>query len=97
MTNENVFKVQTTNKTQGDNDFHVFLLQCALVYHEYHFGYLNDELGVMYSAGIDGIFGNNTANAVCAFQRDHDLEVTGVIDASTASVLLKDYNLEVCE
>lgn len=95
--NENTFTIQSTCKRQGDYDFHVFMLQCALAYHEYHFGYINDELGVLYSAGIDGIFGKRTTDAIIAFQRDHDLATTGTANVETATALLKDYNLMECD
>lgn len=36
------------------------------------------------ASGVDGAFGNETATAVQAFQRDNGLTVTGVIDQATA-------------
>ena len=37
--------------------------------------------------GIDGIFGKETEEAIKAFQKDHGLEVTGIIDEKTLSAL----------
>lgn len=45
-------------------------------------GYLDD--------GADGIFGTNTANAVCLFQYLARLEVTGVVDQATKDALISD-------
>lgn len=45
-----------------------------------------NELG--YSVGtVDGDFGGKTHNAVCDFQRDNDLEATGVVDAELNAVI----------
>ena len=41
-----------------------------------------------YSPGLlDGFWGNGTQNAIKKFQRDHDIPVTGLIDAQTRSKL----------
>ena len=37
--------------------------------------------------GVDGIYGNETKNAVIAFQKDNKLPQTGVIDEKTKSIL----------
>lgn len=37
--------------------------------------------------GIDGIFGENTYNAVSEFQRDHDLSVDGIVGSKTQKAI----------
>lgn len=39
------------------------------------------------SSGADGDFGQGTYNAVCAFQRDHGLEVDGIVGPNTWAAL----------
>jgi len=40
-----------------------------------------------YSKDVDGIFGERTRNAVVAFQKEHGLPITGVVDKATWQVL----------
>ena len=40
-----------------------------------------------YQGQVDGVYGPNTAQAVLKFQKDNDLEVTGVIDSATEKQL----------
>lgn len=89
--------IPTTEKMIGDADFHVFMAQCALAWHNYHFGYNFDEIGALRKLGIDGIFGTRSKLAVECFQRDHDLEVTGTVNYATMYELFRDYNLVVDE
>lgn len=55
---------------------------------QYMLSSLGYDLG---PTGIDGKFGNYTANAVKAFQRDHGLAVDGIIGPNTAEELIKAY------
>lgn len=41
--------------------------------------------------GTNGVWDNDTANALSAFQRDHDLEITGQLDAETYQALMGEY------
>ena len=40
-----------------------------------------------YSGNIDGQFGNQTRDALAAYQRDHELEITAAIDEPTVQSL----------
>lgn len=42
----------------------------------------------LYVGNIDGIFGNNTKNAVIEFQRNKSLDETGIVDESTWNALI---------
>ncbi len=42
------------------------------------------------SGGVDGSFGNGTASAVCAFQKEAGLPVTGIADNATQVALYAD-------
>ncbi len=50
---------------------------------------LQEQLNALgYAAGVaDGIFGRNTRRAVLAFQDEHGLEPTGVVNAETAAAI----------
>ena len=45
------------------------------------------DLGITVRGGADGIFGPATASALKAFQNERQLEVTGIVDESTAVAL----------
>lgn len=45
------------------------------------------DAGAPMAGGVDGDYGTYTASAVRTFQRDHGLEVTGVVDTATAIAL----------
>ena len=47
------------------------------------------DLGVTVRGGADGIFGPATANALKTFQKERKLEVTGIVNDSTAIALWK--------
>ena len=53
-----------------------------LQYQLFYAGYLGDDI-----SAVDGIFGKATEAAVKAYQRDHDLEQTGVADTETQRLL----------
>ena len=42
----------------------------------------------LYTSNIDGIFGNNTRNAVTDFQRNATIDPTGIVDESTWNALV---------
>lgn len=60
----------------GDRSPQVAELQQALI-----------AAGIPVPGGADGIFGSMTAGAVIAFQRENNLPVNGVVDATVASLL----------
>jgi peptidoglycan hydrolase-like protein with peptidoglycan-binding domain len=60
----------------GDRSPQVAELQRALI-----------AAGIPVPGGADGIFGSMTAGAVIAFQRQNNLPVNGVVDATVASLL----------
>ena len=47
------------------------------------------------SSGADGDFGQGTYNAVCAFQRDHGLDVDGIVGANTMNALIGSSGTEI--
>lgn len=67
----------------GDKGGQVLKMQQAL----YENGYLKTE--------ADGLYGENTADAVRAFQQDHSLEVTGKADDDTLTLILSDGTSEI--
>lgn len=69
---------QYTTLSKGDDSEDVKAMQQRL----YDLGYLEDE--------ADGKFGNNTQTAVKLFQQQAGLEVTGVADNDTQTVLFSD-------
>ena len=58
---------------------------------QYFLSYLSAFFSTVPNVAIDGIFGEETANAVRAFQRTIDLPITGNVDVSTWDVLYKTY------
>lgn len=46
---------------------------------------LNDKLGLLLV--VDGIFGQNTYNAVCRYQKEHGLVVDGIVGKNTLKAL----------
>lgn len=67
----------------GDKGGQVLKMQQAL----YENGYLETE--------ADGLYGENTAAAVRAFQQDNALEVTGTVDDETLNLILTGGNSEI--
>ena len=47
------------------------------------------------ASGADGDFGQGTYNAVCAFQRDHGLDVDGIVGANTMNALIGSSGTEI--
>lgn len=70
------FDMPTFNVQYGDNNDNVKMVQGLLEKAGYDTG------------GIDGIFGNNTLNALMKFQADKGLDVDGIIGPQTSSKLL---------
>lgn len=66
----------TVVPARGMSGRDVKLLQFALV-----------AAGVSLKGGIDGVFGQSTANALAAFQKSKSLASTGVLDSKTAAAL----------
>ncbi len=60
-------------------------IEC-LQYQLFYAGYLGDDI-----SEVDGIFGKKTEAAVKEFQRDHDLEVTGIVDPDTQMLLEQEW------
>ena len=53
-----------------------------LQYQLYYAGYLGDDLSV-----VDGVFGQKTEAAVRQFQKEHDIDVTGIVCPNTQMAL----------
>ena len=69
---------------QGDNNIGVSSLQ-------YYLSYLSDFYSSIPRISIDGIFGQSTADAVRAAQREFGLEVDGVVGAETWRAIYNAY------
>lgn len=82
-------KIEFTQPSIGDTGFSIFMLQCALAYIGYKFGYVEDEKRTLHLAGIDGIYGPRTKSLVSMLQSDSGLPVTGEIDRDTLKILFE--------
>ena len=69
---------------QGDNNFGVSALQ-------YYLSYLSDFYTSIPRVSVDGIFGQDTADAVRAAQREFGLDIDGVVGALTWRAIYNAY------
>ncbi|MEG0754558.1 MAG: peptidoglycan-binding protein, partial [Angelakisella sp.] len=82
---EEIEPVFAGNVGKGDRGLEVQAIQ----YYIDVLGYFNGNLPLI---AIDGIYGDQTENAVKQFQKQYGLTVNGVVDTATRNKLLETYN-----